>query len=51
MDFPGDPVDKTPCFQGKGHVFDPWSGKLDPKCLVGWQKKKKMRQGGMVIEH
>ena len=25
-DFPGGPVVKTPCFQCRGHEFDPWSG-------------------------
>ena len=25
-DFPGDPVIKILCFQGKGHRFDPWLG-------------------------
>ena len=24
--FPRDPVIKIPCFQGKGHRFDPWLG-------------------------
>ena len=23
-DFPGGPVVKTPCFQRRGHGFDPW---------------------------
>ena len=26
MDFPGDPVAKTPCYQYMGPGFDPWSG-------------------------
>ena len=25
---PGGPVVRTPCFQCKGHGFDPWSGKF-----------------------
>ena len=26
--FPDGPVVKTPCFQCRGHGFDPWSGKF-----------------------
>ena len=25
-DFPGGPVAKIPCSQGRGHKFDPWLG-------------------------
>ena len=25
-DFPGGPVVMTPCFQSRGHEFDPWLG-------------------------
>ena len=27
LGFPSSPVVKTPCFQCRGHGFDPWSGK------------------------
>ena len=33
-DFPSGPVVKTPCFQCKGHGFNPLSGNLDPTCPV-----------------
>ena len=37
--FPGGPVVNTPCFQYKGHSFDPWSVKKDLKVPVVWPKK------------
>ena len=40
-DFPGGPVVKNLCFQGKGHGFDPWSGNEDPTCCESWPKNKK----------
>ena len=39
QDFPGDPVAKTPCFQCRGHAFDPWPGKFHMPCS---QEKKKV---------
>ena len=33
---------KTPCFQCRGHGFNPWSGNLGPTGYVVWQKKKKI---------
>ena len=35
---------KTPCFQCRGHGFNPWSGNLGPTGYVVWQKKKKKKK-------
>ena len=40
-DFPGGPVVKTPHFQCRGQVFDPWLGNKDPIYHVVQLKKKK----------
>ena len=40
--FPGGLVVKTPCFQCRGHRFDPWSGKFHMPQRV-WQKGKKKK--------
>ena len=55
-DFPGGPLDKTPCFQCRGPEFDPWSGNYIPHALTkSWysqkilktkKKKKRGREGG-----
>ena len=39
-DFPGSPVVKTPRFQCRGQVFDPWSGNYDPIWQATEEKKK-----------
>ena len=36
--FPGGPVVGTPCLQGRGHGFNPWSGNQDPTRHVVWPK-------------
>ena len=41
--FPGDLVVKTPCFQCRGHRFDPWSGKFHMPQRV-WQKRKEKKK-------
>ena len=40
-EFPGGPEVRTPCFQCRGHGFDPWYGISDPANREGWPKKKK----------
>ena len=40
QEFPGGPVVKTPCFQGKGHGLIPGQGTKIPQ----GQKKKKMEK-------
>ena len=37
-DFPGGPVVKTLCFQGRGYVFNPWSRNKDPRCHAAQPK-------------
>ena len=32
---------KIPCFQNKGHGFDPWLGNQDSTCCEAEGKKKK----------
>ena len=40
-DFPGGPVVKTPCFQCRGHKFNPWLGNEDPACCAAWPQINK----------
>ena len=40
QDFPGGPVFKTPCFQHRGHGFNPWLEDKDPTCHRVQPKKK-----------
>ena len=42
-DFPGSPVVKTPRFQCRGQVFDPWSGNYDPIWQATEEKKKEKK--------
>ena len=44
LDFPGNPVVKTPRFQSRGHRFDPWWGKIPCD-----QKKKKKKKTDSVL--
>ena len=40
-DFHGGPGVKTPCFQCRGHGFDPWSGKIPLASRYGQKQKQK----------
>ena len=40
MNFPGGPVVKTLCFQGRGHEFNPWLGKFFTSCSVAPEREK-----------
>ena len=40
-DFSGIPVIMTPCFQCRGHEFNPWSWNQGPTCHNAWPKNKK----------
>ena len=42
QDFPGGPVFKTPCFQHRGHGFNPWLEDKDPTCHRVQPKKKNL---------
>ena len=42
--FPEGPVVRIPCFHGRGHRFDSWSGNQDPTSCAMPPKKKKKRQ-------
>ena len=44
-DFPGGPLDKTPCFQCRGPEFDPWSGNYIPHALTkSWYSQKILKK-------
>ena len=48
-DFPGGPVDKTPCFQCRGCGFDIWLGSKIPHAVWNCQKKKEKQKMMLIM--